>query len=444
MIVIPCGRSAEASAGTYARVAKFKRHGYAASTPGLFTVSELRTLNAAQFVNWSGGLRFTPRLYFAPENEEALRACIIAARERGDVVRAVGSGHSSSAIARTSGVLVSLERFRGLISHDLEHATAVLGAGTRLNEAGQLLHDAGLGMENLGDVDTQTVAGVVSTGTHGSGRTLQNISAKLVGARFVSGAGEMVEWSVERDHDCIAAVRVALGALGVLTAVRLQLEPAYRLRRRDYCAHVEDCLANLDDLADAHRNFDFYWYPRRDEVKIRTLNPPDKPAMDMPFARCIHEEVGFSHEVIAQRRELRFEEVEYFVPAQAGPACFREVRRRIIERHRKHVCWRVLYRLIAADDAWLSPVHRRDGVSISIHQNASLPWREYFSDIEPIFRDHGGRPHWGKRHSMYGRELASLYPEWGRFMALRRRLDPDDVLLSSDLEALFNEERRSS
>jgi FAD/FMN-containing dehydrogenase len=415
----------------------------ATTPPSLFSaslVSKFRTIATDEFVNWSGGLRFKPRLFIGPQNEDALRICILEARERGGAVRAAGSGHSSSPLVRNSDVVVSLEHFRGLIEHDGMRHQALVGAGTPLHELGGLLHDAGLAMENLGDVDTQTIAGVVSTGTHGSGRKLQNISAKLIGARLVTGEGEICDWRFEDVPERVRALRVSLGSLGVLTALRLQLEPAYRLRRREYCAHVDDCLANLDAIADFHRNFDFYWYPRRDDVKIRTLNPPELPVMDMPFAQCVYEEEGYSHEIIARTRELKFEEIEYFTPADAGPACFRAVRRRILERHRKHVGWRVLFRLVAADDAWLSPVHGRDSVAISIHQNATLPYQTYFDDLEPVLRDHGGRPHWGKRHSLHGAELAALYPEWKRFHTLRRELDPRGVLLSPDLALLFGED----
>jgi FAD/FMN-containing dehydrogenase len=315
-----------------------------------------------------------------------------------------------------------------------------VGAGTVLHDLGPILHDIGMSMQNLGDVDTQTIAGVIGTGTHGSGRTLQNISATLIGVRAITGTGEIVEWSIEKEPELINAARVSMGLLGIFSAVRLQLQPRFRLRRREYCARTDDCLAHLDELADAHRNFDFYWYPRRDEVKLRTLNPPEVPPPDLPYARGIHEHEGFSHEIIARERELKFEELEYFVPAEAGPACFREVRRRILERHRKHVGWRVLYRLIAQDDGYLSPVHARDSVAISVHQNASLPYQEYFDDIEPILRAHDGRPHWGKKHSLHGAALAALYPRWNDFMTLRRRLDPQGVFLTAPMARLLGEE----
>ncbi|HEY5756862.1 MAG TPA: FAD-binding protein, partial [Steroidobacter sp.] len=344
----------------------------------------MRTHSTDEFVNWSGSVRFTPRSQVWPAHDEAVCVYVRDAAARSRKIRVAGSGHSSSPLVETPDILMSMRDHRGLIDYDIASSRATVGAGTVLHDMGLILHDVGLSMQNLGDVDTQTIAGVISTGTHGSGRTLQNISATLVGVRGVTGAGEIVDWSVEREPELIDAARVSMGLLGIFTAVRLQLAPKYRLRRREYCARTDDCLTNLDELADAHRNFDFYWYPRRDEVKLRTLNPPEASILPLPYARCIQEEQGYSHEIIARERELKFEELEYFMPAEAGPACFAEVRRRILERHRKHVGWRVLYRLIAKDAGFLSPVYGRDSVAISLHQNASLAYQEYFDDIEAI------------------------------------------------------------
>jgi FAD/FMN-containing dehydrogenase len=403
-------------------------------------VKILRTHSADEFSNWSGSLRFIPSSKVWPATEQALSAYVRDAAARSRKIRVVGSGHSSSPLVQTPDILISMRDHRGLIDYDLASRRATVGAGTVLHDLGVVLHDAGLGMQNLGDVDTQTIAGVIGTGTHGSGRKLKNISASLVGVRAVTGNADVVDWSVEEHPELIDAARVSMGLLGIFTRVTLQLEPAYRLRRREYRARTDDCLAHLDELADVHRNFDFYWYPRRDEVKLRTLNPPEITPPELPFARCIKDEEGFSHEIIARERELKFEELEYFVPAAAGPDCFREVRRRILQAHRKHVAWRVLYRLIAADTGYLSPAHGRDSVAISVHQNVGLPYQAYFDDIEPIIRAHEGRPHWGKKHSLQGQSLAALYPRWNEFMQLRRRLDPHGVFLPEPMARLLGEE----
>lgn len=403
-------------------------------------VKILRTHSADEFINWSGSVRFIPRSQVWPATEAAVCAYVRDAAARARKIRVAGAGHSSSPLVQTPDILMSMRDHHGLIDYDVPRRQATVGAGTILHELGQILHGVGLAMQNLGDVDTQTIAGVISTGTHGSGRKLQNISATLIGMRAVTGTAEVVDWSIEQHPDLIDAARVSMGLLGIVTAVRLQLEPTYRLRRREYCARTEDCMAHLDELADTHRNFDFYWYPRRDEVKLRTLNPPEVPPPALPFARCMKEEEGFSHEIIARERELKFEELEYFVPLEAGPACFQEVRRRILQHHRKHVAWRVLYRLIARDGGFLSPVHGRDSAAISVHQNADLPYQHYFEDIEPILQAHDGRPHWAKKHSLRAAQLASAYPRWEDFMQLRRRLDPHGVFLSEPMARLLGEQ----
>ncbi|HWQ16177.1 MAG TPA: D-arabinono-1,4-lactone oxidase [Roseiflexaceae bacterium] len=393
-----------------------------------------------EWSNWSGSLRFTPARVAAPASEEELAELVRRAASEGRTLRAVGAGHSSSPLVETGDTLVSLERLSGVIAHDRAACEAVVWAGTRLRDLGRQLFDLGLGLENYGDVATQHVAGAMSTGTHGSGRRLRNLETHIVGVRAVTARGEIVEWRQEREEEMVRAARVALGALGIFTRLRLRLLPAYRLRRRDFCAQIEDCLAHLEELAERNRNFDFYWYPRSDEAKIRTLNPPEAPPPELPYARLVTEEEGWGHEIIARERQLRFDEMEYMLPAEAGPACFRAVRERVKARWRRTVGWRVLCRLIAADDALLSPAHGRDSVAISIHQNSTLPHQEYFADIEPIFRAYGGRPHWGKKHSLRAPELRPLYPQFDRFLAIRAGLDPAGVFLNPYLRALLGVE----
>lgn len=399
---------------------------------------------SAEWSNWSGSLKFTPAKVARPRTEEEVAALVAQAGEQNRTIRMVGACHSSSQIIQADDILLSLERMTGLVTTDQVSCEAVVRPGTTLEDASEQLRNAGLALPNLGDVKVQTVAGAIGTGTHGSGKQLPNLAATLIGGRLVTGTGKIVEFSAERDVDLGRAARVSLGALGVLTALRLKLEKVYRLRRREWCARTDDCLAHLDELVDQNRNFDFYWYPRRDEVKLRMLNPPEQALRDWPFARLLDDFEGWSDEVLSKRRELRFEEMEYAVPAQAGPACFREVRQRMLARHRQSVGWRTLYRTTAADDAFLSNASGRATVNISLHQNASLQYWGFFRDLEPIFRDHGGRPHWGKKHTLTGAELRALYPHWEDFLEVRRQMDPAGVFLSPPLGELLGIARDQS
>jgi FAD/FMN-containing dehydrogenase len=390
-----------------------------------------------RWTNWSGSVHSNPLVMVCPETEAEIAEVVRGAISKGRRVRPLGAGHSSSPLVPTDDVLLSLESFTGLLDHDAERSEATVRAGTTLSDAGDALHAVGLAFHNLGDIDKQTIAGAFSTGTHGSGYTLPNLASLLIGGRLVTSDGEIRAFSIEQDPDLTAALQVSLGTLGILTELRLRLLPSYQLHRQEWCAHIDDCLVHLPELVERNRTMDFYWYPRSDEAKIRLLNMPDEGTTNLPYARLVQDKTDWSHSVIAQQRELRFEEMEFALPAENGPPCFQEIRERVKTRHRHLVGWRTLYRTVAPDGAFLSPAHGRQTVTISLHQNATLPYQEYFADIEPIFKSYGGRPHWGKKHSMTADDLRPLYPKWDQFQRIRRELDPDGIFLSAPLRELL-------
>lgn len=396
--------------------------------------------------NWSGSQRFRPSRIAIPRDESELAAIVGTVASRGGTLRPVGSMHSSSPLYVTDDTLVSLDAFTGIKAHDPSAHTAVVGAGMVLRELGDALAELGLAMPNYGDVATQTIAGALGTGTHGSGRSLQNLAATLVGGTLVTADGEARIFTAETHPELTSALRVSMGALGVLATVNLQLQPTFMLTRREWCARHDDLLPRLNGLAEHNRNFDFYWYPRSDLIKFRCLTPPEETTDYGSFAHLVEDRTGPSHEVIPKHSDLphRFEEMEYALPAAAGPDCFAEIRRRMLARWRSIVGWRVLYRLVKSDDGWLSPAHGRDTVTISLHQNATLPYRDFFADLEPVFRAHGGRPHWGKIHSLKAAELALLYPKWADFQSLRGSLDPAGLFMSEALSRLLDPEHAHS
>lgn len=392
-----------------------------------------------EWINWSGSLRFTPLKIKTPSTESEIVDVVCRALKEERILRVVGAGHSSSALVETDNVLVSLEKLKGLKSYNTDTYEATLLAGTPLEEAGEMLHEVGLAMPNLGDVSTQTIAGALSTGTHGSGKKLQNLAAQIIGGSIVTGRGELKEFSIENDPHFVRAARAGLGTLGVFTALKLKLIPTYQLRRQEWCMFTEDCLAQLEQFCEENRNFDFYWYPRRDDVKVRLLNFEGQGSQNIPRAKKVEDKVGWSHKIIPKHTHMvnKFEEMEYALPADVGLECFREIRQRIIEKHRKIVGWRVLYRVVAPDDGYLSTASGRQSVTISIHQNAGLPYWDFFQDIEPIFRSYDGRPHWGKKHTRKAMDLRPLYPKWEDFQDVRQESDPNGVFLSPYLQELL-------
>lgn len=393
-------------------------------------------MGAEPWTNFSGRVAFQPARLVRPRSEAEIADAVRAATREGLGVRVAGTGHSFTPLVQTDGVLLSLDDHQGIESIDAARRRAVVRAGTKLSALGEPLLRHGLALRNMGDVDVQALAGAISTGTHGTGPTLANLSTAVVGARLVRADGEVLELSDARpgDADLLDAARVSLGLLGVLSTLELQLVPAYRLHERTWRSGIDACLAELEADVAATRHYEFWWFPHRDFADRKALALTD--AEPESVAGRERERIDWSYRILPTVRELKFNEMEYSVPAEAGPACFRAVRERMKARW-PDVVWPVEYRTLAPDSAWLSSAHARPSVAISLHQDARLPCDAFFSDCESVFRAHQGRPHWGKLHWRTRAELSELYPRFEDFRALRAGLDPAGTFANPYLRELF-------
>jgi len=388
-----------------------------------------------RWTNFSGRVSCEPAHLVRPRDERELIAAVRAAAADGRGLRVAGTGHSFTPLCATRGTLVSLDDWQGIESIDRDRRQVTVRAGTKLHALGEPLLAAGLAMRNLGDVDVQALAGAVSTGTHGTGPALGNVSSQVLGARLVLASGEVLELAEETDPERLDAARVSLGLLGVLSGLRLQLVPAFRLHERTWKTGIEECLLELAADVAARRHYEFWWYPHKDYAERKSLAETDAPPESVAARKG--ERIDWSARIFPSVRELRFNEMEYSVPAAAGLECFRAVRQRMQTRWRD-VVWPVEYRTLGADTAWLSTAHRRDSVAISLHQDARLECDAFFADCEPIFVEHGGRPHWAKLHNRTAADLAESYPRWADFQSLRRELDPAGVFANDYLRELFS------
>jgi FAD/FMN-containing dehydrogenase len=388
--------------------------------------------------NFSGAVVCQPESIVFPRSADEVAEVVRAASTANRVVRVVGTGHSSTGIVGTDHVLMSLDRLSGLVSADRENHRAVLHAGTKIYAAGAVLLEQGLAMENMGDIDVQAIAGAVGTGTHGTGPTLGNIPSRVTGIRMVDGLGDIVDCAA--DADLLRAARVSIGSLGIFTEVELQCTPAFRLHERTWVEPIEETMQRLDSRIAENRSYEFFWMPANDQTYNKTLNvTTDESLAGNPRSSIGSEgeRVGWSARIIPSIRENKFHEMEYAIPAEAGPECFTRIRERFLAKHADSVQWPIEYRTVAADDAMLSPHGGRASVTISLHQAAHLPYREFFEDIQPIFWEHGGRSHWGKFNTMDRAQLRAVYPEWDTFAAIRQHCDPHGRFLSPYLESLF-------
>jgi FAD/FMN-containing dehydrogenase len=401
----------------------------------------------APWANWSGSVTWTPQQQVMPRSEADLAAVVTAARRTRSNLRVAGSGHSFTPLCATTGTLVSLAGWQGVSATDATAGTATCWAGAALHQLGAPLLAAGLALENMGDIDRQALAGAIATGTHGTGRTLGNLSTQVVGLRLLLASGEFLDCSPAREPAIFHAARLALGLLGIITQVTLRVLPAYRLHERTWAASFDACLAQLPALVRDNRHCEFFWSPGDDACALKVLNPTAATALPAPpalptapagLARYLApERIDWSYRIFPSERTRRFNEMEFAVPAEHGPDCLRELRQLMRQRH-PTVTWPIEYRTVRADDIPLSPACGRETVTISIHQAANLPYRAFFADAEAIFRNHYGRPHWGKLHGYTARDLRDGYPQWDTFLATRARLDPAGRFLNPYLRQFFD------
>lgn len=423
--------------------------------------------------NWSGEVRCTPQRIVKPTSIDALIGVIHETATRGGTLRVAGSGHSFSPVVATDQTLVSLAGLQGVSEVDKVQRQATALAGTPINELGDMLAEHGLALQNQGDIDAQAIAGALSTGTHGTGIGFGCLSTQAAALTLVTATGELLV--LTPSHEFFKAAQVSLGMLGVLARVRLQLEPAYVLRDVRRNLPFETCLAEFEDNCRRHRHYEFWWFPYSDlaatkaldvvaEAKPRSIIKRvivDKvletgvfwaiseavkrvPWAAAPVARFSSrmmaegEFADYSHRVFPSPRDVRFNEMEYAVPVERGVDCLRELRA-FIEGRKVQVHFPIEFRAVAADDIWLSPFYQRASAVISVHMYVGMPYAQYFDGCEAIFRNHHGRPHWGKMHSRTTRELRDLYPMWDRFHAVRRQLDPGGVFMSDYLRRVFGD-----
>lgn len=383
--------------------------------------------------NWSGRLHARPARIATPEDEGELIACVREAARQGLRIRAVGAAHSHAPLVPTDGCLIDPVRLAGVVAVDQEREAARLRAGTRIVDLGRPLRDAGVALRNQGDIDRQAIAGATATGTHGTGPTLQNLSASVRGMRLVAHDGEVVECDADREPELFEASRLHLGAFGVVSELVLAVRPAYRLAESMWLEPLDAVLDRIDELTAATRHFEFFWMPGRERAACKSLAETDAPAV-YPLAGE-GKRLAWSDEVLANHRPDKHSEMEYSLPAADGPACLRALREMIAARF-PDLAWPLEYRTLAADEVWLSTAYRRPTVTISVHQGVDRPDEPLFRACEEIFRTFDGRPHWGKVHFLGARDMASIHPRWFDWWRVRDRFDPTDRFLNPHLAAL--------
>jgi L-gulono-1,4-lactone dehydrogenase len=411
--------------------------------------------------NWAGDQHCAPAARLQARSREDVVGAVERAAVEGRTVRAVAAGHSFSDIALTNGHQVSLAAMDRILDADRASGLVKVQAGITIRALSRRLDQLGLALENLGDIDKQSIAGAIATATHGTGGRLRGIAANVTGVELVGGDGSVVEVDGS-EPEMLLAARVGLGALGVVTAVTLRCVPAFTLEGVDRPEPLDEVLASLEERVEGNDHFEFYFFPYAGTALTRTNNRVDRPPSPPGRARAFVEDVLFnnvaygafcmagramprcipslnrrvtgllgttvrvdrSHAIFSSPRLVRFTEMEYAVPRERAREAIEGVRE-LISRHRFPVPFPVECRFVAGDDAFLSTATGRDTCYVAVHMFKGMEWEPYFRAVEELMDALEGRPHWGKRHFQTAETLRSRYPDWDRFHAVRARLDPE-------------------
>ncbi|WP_295649539.1 D-arabinono-1,4-lactone oxidase [uncultured Dietzia sp.] len=432
------------------------------------------TTPAAPWTNWTGNVVADPIRRTAPTTVAEVTDAVISAAESGTRVKCVGAGHSFTPAAATDGVLISLDDLTGIESivptrgtdGRVNGADVTVWAGTRLHRLGPLLWDLGLAQPNLGDFAEQSLAGAVSTGTHGTGCRAPGLPATVVGLQLVTADGTVISCSRDSHPDVFAAARLGIGALGIITKMTIRCVPAFALHADERPWTLSAVLQDMEGFARSADHAEFYWFPHTDAINVKrntrlpgdadlkpvsrlksaisdeflsnegfeavcraaTRRPSITPRLNRFTARALSARTytDRSYRVFASPRRVRFREMEYALPIAAAGAVLGDIRD-MVDRSGVLTPFPMEVRFAAADDVWLSTAHGREVCYIAVHQYHRMDHTELFRLAEEIFLAADGRPHWGKMHTRTADDLSSMVEHFDDFVEVRDRLDPDRV-----------------
>ncbi len=431
-------------------------------------------MSGETWTNWSRSVEAHPRRIDHPGTTADVVALVHLARSQGLPIKAYGAAHSFTPIAATDGFLLRLDRMNHVLAHDTSSGRVRVQAGMSLHELNPTLLALGLALPNLGDVDPQSVAGAISTGTHGTGGRLHGIAAAVIGLQLVTAEGDVVE--IDEQHPWFDAARVSLGALGIVTEVTLQCVPAFLLHAREEPMPLPEVIERLPELVEENDHFEFYWFPHTEKALIKRNNRVPDGTKRAPVGRIRHlvddeilsngvfgllnevatrrrslvprinrisgsvlsarEFVDHSHEVFVSPRRVRFRETEFAMPRPALPEVIAALQS-WFDAGNETISFPIEVRFTGADDIWMSTGHERDNCYVAVHQYHRSDPAAYFSAAQDIFTAHEGRPHWGKMNTVDAAYLRERYSRFDDFVAVRDEADPERVFTNPYLDRVL-------
>ncbi len=444
------------------------------------TINTPENRTSTTFSNWSGSVQTAPNSFYYPATIEEVQH-IVRTLPAGQSVRTVGGGHSFTPVAAGTDAMISLDKLAGIVKVDTETKRVRFLAGTRLHRIPEYLQPFGLALANQGDIDVQSVAGAISTSTHGTGINWTGFAGTVTGLSLIDASGQRRDYSIDTDPDALRLVTVSLGALGVIVEVEMQCVDAFDLLAEEGAESLDAVLDSWEERSRAVDHYEAFWFPHTDRAMVKSNTrlapgapaPGGEPKVRGKFTRFIEDDLigngafaaslavaraipraapmlnniaagamaanryrSRAHDVFATPRRVRFHEMEFAVPLEAGPEAVREINREF-ERRNWLIPFPLELRTTAADDVALSTSTGRESMYIAFHVPKAMNPHEYFPHIQDVLKAAGGRPHWGKMHTLGREDFAEMYPRFDEFCTLREQMDPSRKFGSAHLRQLF-------
>lgn len=423
--------------------------------------------------NWSQNQYWQPKVFLQPSSSDEIQDIVKKSVKNQQKIRVYGSKHSFTALNNTDDICLNLDNYKGLISVDPTTNYVTVKSGTKLFNLTQILAENDLALENMGDIDKQSIAGAISTGTHGTGIDLGNISTQIFAIKFINGLGDEVYCSETENKPLFKCLQLSLGVFGVITEITLKCVKNYKLKLEKKGEYLDRILNNLQQLNTTHRNFEFYWLPYTNKVQTKYGNISTKKANKDNFINYFNDvilenytfkmlcniakvfptlNVGISKfssiflsnsikikenkDVYATPRLVKFNEMEYNVPLEAYKDCFNDIKK-LVNSKKFAIHFPIENRFVQKDNIYLSPAYKRNSAYIACHVYKGKDFINYFKALEEIFTAYNGRPHWGKMHYKKSDYFSKEYEMFTHFNSLRLQQDPHSVFLTPYFKSIL-------
>lgn len=396
-----------------------------------------------QWKNWAGNQRCTVTMV-TPHTIQELISCIDQAKKEGKTIRAYGSGHSWNDIVCTDYYLINTDKLHKVIAVDLGKKQVTVQGGIKLKHLNKELAKIGLCLSNQPAITEQSLAGVVSTATHGSGKT-GTMASFVTKVQLLTADGKLITISETENRDLFGAVRTSLGSLGIMTEITVQCEPLFKLHQENRTSNWNTIIKEYKQLLANNDYMQFYWNASDDSVDIilynRVPNTTKKASLTTKIKELLpFRKTDYSYKMLSDDLLVTYMEEEIALPIDRFIEAAQAAQELVRKEYQKNPLFSdILFRFVRAEkNNYLSPAANQDVVFFSITTPSIRNYEQFYQKFYHLMLNYGGRPHWAKINYLTKETAQQLYgTNFEQFIRVRKKLDPQGLFSNSFTKRIF-------